>query len=112
MARGGARPGAGRPKRQPDPKVGKAAERLKAKPPAAPERHYASALEFAMAVINDPEAHMADKIRLAIAALPFQHPKLESTAPGKRELVATAAREAAGGRVAPPAGPKNSSRFN
>ncbi|MBP8234618.1 MAG: hypothetical protein KAY22_20185 [Rhizorhabdus sp.] len=37
---------------------------------------FSSSIEFAMSVINDPNADTADKIRLAIALMPFQAPKL------------------------------------
>ncbi|ONG53458.1 hypothetical protein BKE38_12140 [Pseudoroseomonas deserti] len=130
MAKGGFRPGAGRPKgaatrsgKGPAKAKVKAAEKVlekaaKAPPPAkataAEEgqgaepstRRFASALDFAMEMINDPQASMDVKVRLAVAALPFQHPKLEGAAPGKKEQRQQAAEAAAGGKFAPPAPPK------
>lgn len=50
-----------------------------------------------MAVINDPTADMADKVRLAVAAMPFQHGKIAEVAPGKKVNAEQAAREAAAG---------------
>jgi hypothetical protein len=58
-----------------------------------------------MWVINDPAAEMNDKIRLAIAAMPFQHPKLAEQPSGKKEEAAAAAGRAASGRYATPATP-------
>ena len=69
-------------------------------------KRFASALEFAMDTINDPEASLDAKIRLAVAALPFQHPKLEGAATGKKEQRQLAADAAASGKFAPPAPPK------
>lgn len=106
MARGGCRPGAGRPKRTAAPaKTVKAAE-LVLKTAAQDPGPFASALEFAMAIINDPGADIDARIRLAIAAMPFQHPKLESVGQGKKDAKAEAAKTAASGRFAPPPAPK------
>jgi hypothetical protein len=72
MPRGGARPGAGRPKkfRGPQASVIQALE--------SGSKQWRSALEFAMAYINSPNGDIEIKVRLAIAALPFMHPKIES----------------------------------
>ena len=66
-------------------------------------RRFNTALDFAMSVINDPGAEMNDKIRLAIAAMPFQHPKLAEQSAGKKEEAVAAAGRAAAGT--PPATP-------
>lgn len=58
---------------------------------------FKTALEFAMATINDPLAEMADKVRLAIAAMPFQHGKIAEIAPGKKEQAEKEALKAAEG---------------
>jgi hypothetical protein len=105
MARGGFRPGAGRPKR-------KAAATTWTPKSARPSEQFTSALAFAMAVINDPDAPLEAKARLAIAAMPFQHAKIEAApAPSKRERLVEAARDAAVGtpweallEVSPPKG--------
>lgn len=67
---------------------------------------FKTALEFAMAMINSPSASDEMKTRLAIAAMPFQHPKLESVGQGKKEAAAAAAKEAASGKFATPLPPK------
>lgn len=112
MPRGGARPGAGRPKKSKSasPAVRKVVRDLKRKPSKAAGKAaevHKTALEFAMAMINDPNVEMDDKVRLAIAAMPFQHPKLEGKTAGKKEERADAAkRVSSGGRFATQAPPK------
>lgn len=109
MASGGYRPGAGRPRGQK-----RAVQELKSavvgkgtnKPRESAPKTFESAMDYAMEIINDPEADIARKDRLAIALLPFQHPKLETTAIGKREAGARAAKTAASGRFGPPQPPK------
>ena len=58
-----------------------------------------------MQVINDPAADIADKVRLAIAAMPFRHPKLGEQPAGKKEAATEAALRAGSGRYATPATP-------
>jgi hypothetical protein len=50
-------------------------------------------LEWIIDIINDPDADIEVKSRLAVAALPFQHPRLESVPAdgGKKERKAKAA---------------------
>jgi hypothetical protein len=102
--RGGARPGAGRPKgsastKDIQPVIG--VLRAGGRGP-----RFKNALEFAMATINDSTAEMGDKIKLAIAAMPYQHPKLaEEPAAGKKHEAAAAAERAGSGRYATPATP-------
>jgi hypothetical protein len=67
---------------------------------------FASALDFAMAVLNDPDAPLEAKLRLARAVLPFQTPKLEAACTGKKEAAAERAEDAARGAFAPPPVPK------
>lgn len=106
MPRGGYRPGAGRPKGLTKANSEeRAAEKVLAEAKPGSKKHK-SALAFAMDVINDAEAPLDAKIRLAIAAMPFQHPKLEASAMGKKEQREEAARKAAAGKFAPPAPPK------
>jgi hypothetical protein len=84
MPSGGSRPGAGRPRGSTSSK------RLRTEIATIQRdissRRFKTALEFAMSVINDPNADMNDKIRLAIAAMPFQHPKLAERPAGKKIL--------------------------
>lgn len=46
---------------------------------------YPTALDFALAVINDEAVPMAERIRMAIAVLPFQHGKIADVPAGKKE---------------------------
>lgn len=106
MARGGARPGAGRPKGSTKRSAEELAAEAALRDGKTGTKRFKSALEFAMATINDPDVSMDAKIRLAVAAMPFQHPKLESVGQGKKDQKAQAAREAAVGKLAPPPAPK------
>lgn len=100
MARGGYRPGAGRPK---------GAKSSKAKPKTAPQtksvpkgkskkrsqRKDKSPLEYMLRVMNDPAADPSRRDRMAIAAAPFLHARGAEGAikrsPGKKEEAAIAA---------------------
>jgi len=129
MARGGFRPGAGRPRKsggeagakakagaprgkrtQAEP-IGAAAQRVleaaTGHPEKAKSRKFESALDFAMAVLNGEigGAEMADKVRLAVAAMPFQHAKLAEKAESKGNAKAASAKSAASGKYAPPPPP-------
>ncbi len=97
MPRGGARPGAGRPRKVPG---------MYSPPPASDSVKFQSALDFAMAVINDPAAPLEAKIRLAVAVMPFQHMRLAERRASKKGEAAEAAKKAARGTFAVPAGPK------
>jgi hypothetical protein len=100
MPRGGTRPGAGRPKGS------RTIPSVSADLRSDPGSHrFKTALEFGMSVVNDPSAEMNDRIRLAIAMLPYQHPKLAEQQGGKKEEAAAAAGRAASGRYATPATP-------
>ena len=83
MARGGFRPGAGRPpKPKPKaelPRVFKSSESRNQKPP----------LEYMLAVMNDPDADPVRRDRMAIAAAPYVHPKVEER--GNKETAAEVA---------------------
>jgi phage terminase small subunit len=98
MPRGGARPGAGRPRgsKEIGGKIYAAERVLRAhREETAKSDEFKSALGFAMAVINDPTEPMEARIRLAIAVLPFQHPKLESVSVSKKAEREKAGRELA-----------------
>ena len=104
MARGGARPGAGRPK--------KAAGSVPKATPKAVNRPRKSLggltpLEYMLGVMNDDDADDARRDRMAMAAAPFVHARAEASAPGKKEQRQAAAEEQAqpGGKYAPPAPP-------
>jgi len=104
MARGGYRPSAGRPKGSTavSPAVKTAEADLSAGPvscDAEKSKKHESALAFAMSVINDPKADMPDKIRLAIAAMPFQHARLSELPVGKKEREQADANNAGAGTV-------------
>ena len=81
------------------------AEIRKLKAPYATGERFETALDFAMAVLNDPDAPLEAKLRLARAVLPFQTPKLEAACTGK-EAAAERAEDAARGAFAPPPVPK------
>lgn len=105
MARGGARPGAGRPK--------KAAGDVPKATAATVNRPRKSLcnltpLEYMLDVMNDEDAEDARRDRMAIAAAPFVHARAEAVAPGKKEQRQAAAEEhvQAGGKYAPPAPPR------
>ena len=98
MPRGGSRPGAGRPKGSTSSK--RLRTGIAALQGDIGSRLFKTALEFAMSVINDPAAEMNDKIRLAIAAMPFQHPKLAERSTGKKDAAMAAAERVGNGRYA------------
>ncbi len=84
MARGGYRPGAGRP-------------RGKTRQPSVPMAPAQDPLAYMIATMNDPRADPARRDRMAIAAAPYLHPKIAENRLGKRELTLQAARDAAEG---------------
>jgi len=85
MARGGYKPGAGRPK--------KAELTLRSAAIAAGQ----TPLEYMLAVMNDPEADPARRDRAAIAAAPFVHPRIADNRFGKKDAAAEAAENAGDG---------------
>lgn len=113
MARGGFRPGAGRPKKSladvpprlaPPPPPGGIKEAVQESVVAAVEGA-TSPLEYMLAVMNDPAVDAVRRDRMAIAAAPFVHGRLGENAVGKREEDADAARRGATGKYAPPPPP-------
>lgn len=102
MARGGYRPGAGRPKKE-------AGETERAVREAASRvgGDDVTPLEFLLSVVNDAGADFADRMRAAVAAAPYVHARAEVTAGGKKEQKqAEAERVATGGKFAPRSRPK------
>jgi hypothetical protein len=97
MPSGGARPNGGQRRSKP---------RSVVKPSDFfPHGPFQTSLEFAMAVINDPEVLLTDKIRVAIAAMPFQHAKVEVET-GKKRDAESAAKAAATGKFSTPPQPR------
>lgn len=70
MARGGARPGAGRPKGARDKLAQEAAEAVKATG--------MTPLEYLTSIYQDDEADEAKRIEAAKAAAPYVHPRLSN----------------------------------
>lgn len=115
MPRGGARVGAGRPRKGPTPAPKAGAKQANgrlttpvprsksAQPPADVQPTPKTPLEYMLAVMNDPEADKGRKDRLAVAAAPYMHPKMGEG--GKKDAKATAAKAASSGRFAPAAPP-------
>lgn len=117
MARGGYRAGAGRPKGAKSTKVKakKAAPRKRASKAADVEipQDVADAavaeglnpLDYMLQVMRDPKQSAADRMRMAVAAAPFVHPRAGEAKPGKKEVQATAASKATKSKFAPAAPP-------
>lgn len=112
MARGGVRPGAGRPKKGVKTAKAEALEAaarqvpdLPVAPPEPGEEVSLTPLEYMLRVMNDPKADDARRDRMAQAAAPFVHARSgENT---KRDERSTAAKKvAAGGRFTPLEPPK------
>jgi hypothetical protein len=102
MARGGYRPGAGRP-----PGSGKGQNDENAAEPCAADLEPVerTPLEYMLAVMNDTTADAARRDRMAIAAAPFVHGKIPEG--GKKEQAKGAARAvAAEGKFRPGEPPK------
>lgn len=100
MARGGYRPGAGRPpgsgkgQKEPD---GSIHDEGAAEPCASDlEPTERTPLEYMLAVMNDQTADAARRDRMAIAAAPFVHGKIPEG--GKKDALKEAAKEASGGK--------------
>lgn len=95
MARGGYRPGAGRPK------TAKSSSEAKAAPPdvkAAARRAKMSPLDYMLAVMNDEGADDGRRDRMAVAAAPFVHMRAgDAPKPGTKEQAQAAAATAAQG---------------
>lgn len=104
MARGGARPGAGRPRKE----AGKAPV---IKNEAAANRPRKSLggmtpLEYMLSVMNDDEADDLRRDRMAQSAAPYVHARAADAAPGKKEQKQAEAETAATGKFAPRQGPR------
>lgn len=101
MARGGYRPGAGRPKKGASDtthaQIKKTARKLKQTP-----------LEYMLSVMNDPAGDPSRRDRMAIAAAPFVHGRAEGEGTkGEREKQADRAKAVGVGKYrTPPPPPK------
>ena len=104
MARGGARPGAGRPKRE----AGKAPSIKNDAAANRPRKALGglTPLEYMLAVMNDDGADDLRRDRMAQSAAPYVHVRAVEAAPGKKEQKQAAAEEATRGRFAPRQGPR------
>lgn len=103
MARGGYRPGAGRPRG-----TGKAnggAPSATASSDGS-EGETRSPLEYMLSVMSDPRAEKSRRDRMAIAAAPFVHSRAAEADTGKTAKRAARAKEIGVGRFATPAAPK------
>ena len=103
MARGGYRPGAGRPpgSKKPKPIAAPVAAVVPQTEPAGPKKN---PLEYMLSVMNDPTVSDERRDRLAIAAAPFVHARAGTE--GKKEERAARAKAVGAGKFAPPAAPK------
>lgn len=94
MARGGMRPGAGRP-----PKAGKPDQAAKATAPVVAAGVALDPLAYMLGVMNDCLADDARRDRMAVAAAPYVHGKQSDAAKGVKK-----ARQEAGERVSQSSG--------
>lgn len=104
MARGGYRPGAGRPK-----KSGGTPTKAQVVSEAKREAKKAdmSPLEYMLSVMNDPEAEKERRDRMAQAAAPYVHSKAAEAAPNKKEQrQANAEKSSSAGRFGVPTAPQ------
>lgn len=98
MARGGPRPGAGRPK-------GAKTARMDIDDDA--QAAEMSPLDYMLSVMRNTKADATRRDRMAQAAAPFVHARAEAATPTRKEQAAVAAQDAAStGTFAPPSGPK------
>lgn len=104
MARGGARPGAGRPRKE-------AGSVPAVKNEAAANRPRKSLggltpLEYMLSVMNDDDQEPTRRDRMAMAAAPYVHARASDVTPGKKEQKQEAAEKVAAGKFAPRGGPR------
>jgi hypothetical protein len=96
MARGGYRPGAGRPKSAKTP-AALAREKAPADVKRAARKSGLSPLDYMLAVMNDTEADDARRDRMAVVAAGYVHAKPSDAPKGKKEEAADASRTAGAG---------------
>ncbi len=109
MARGGYRPGAGRPIGTTKQKPIVSAKAEKSKPIIAEQENISTRkgsktpLEYMLDIVNDETADEARRDRLAIAAAPFVHARAGEG--GKKDERQAAAKKASSGKFSPVAAP-------
>ncbi len=103
MPRGGARIGAGRPKKTTLAPVTRLPGTTKPDAPAGAGDGI-TPLSYMLAVLNDPDADASRRDRMAVAAAPYLHPRTADT--GAKAERQSAAAKAATGRFATPPSPK------
>ena len=104
MARGGYRPGAGRPRKE----AGKAPVVKDEKDAEKPRQSLGglTPLEYMLSVMNSESVDDARRDKMAIAAAPYVHGKAAEAVPGKKEQKQEAAEKVAAGKFAPRGGPR------
>ena len=104
MARGGYRPGAGRPRKE----AGKAPIIRDEEHARKPQKSLGgkSPLEYMLDVMNDDAAEDARRDKMAMAAAPYVHLKADEAKIGKKEERQQAAEKVAAGKFAPRSGPR------
>lgn len=95
MPRGGARPGAGRPRTKLPEEPAHKAVVAEVRVDAA--KYGLTPLEYMLKVMNNGEADPARRDRMAVAAAPYIHGKASDAAAGKKEQQADAAKTAGEG---------------
>jgi hypothetical protein len=103
MARGGVRPGAGRP-RKGEASLNAQRAQIDASPePVAEISVGKTPLEYMLGVMRDPNVDDQRRDRMAMAAAPYVHAKAGEQ--GKKETAEDRAKKVAKGRFAPPEAP-------
>lgn len=113
MARGGFRPGAGRPRKSGEGQAVQAAkaavkaEKVEAGPDEVPAGNV-TPLAYLLSVVNDLTADDGDRFKAAVAAAPYVHVRASdlAAAKGKKEVAQESAEKAATGKFAPRSGPR------
>lgn len=101
MARGGVRPGAGRPKGAVSMKRAQAMKEAQEMADASGSK---TPLEYMLAVMNDDRADEVRRDRMAMAAAPFVHARAGEQ--GKKDAAGEAAKKAASGKFGASAPPR------
>jgi phage terminase small subunit len=107
MARGGYRPGAGRPRGTKNGTGKQAAEEVVMTPPVNTEYRFKNGLDFLIFVMNDTTCSTVQRIDAAKAIAPFLNVK--KGALGKKEQQGEAAAKVGTGKYAPSAPPRMAS---
>lgn len=95
MARGGYRPGAGRPKgAKTKTHQAKSEDRIAPDILQAAKKSGMSPLDYMLAVMRSEDADPSRRDRMAVAAAPFCHPRISDNRFGKKDAAAEAAHAA------------------